>query len=348
MEAAAVAGRGGLLAQARPGRRAARARTWGHGVGVGVGPAQPVARRRRLLVGVASPEVGETLPAPSLGDGAVAMEEMDEEDVAAAEALPPPPPDVPVSTVRVKFVLQKQCAFGQQFLVVGDDPAIGLWNPGKAIALDWSEGHVWTARTDLPANKVIEFKFLLRDASGHVRWQHGANRALQATETPNTLVVHEDWDHAKKQEVLEEEDLLIGEEEVGLSGELAGSNGAMVAHRLQTDENLETNKSSVVANDPLDEEMVGANGTNEPQIILEKDQKILDELYQRADTAPQNGNASSDYQAGENDDDTITSQEGAAVANRSISIFESDLSWARKALHQLLRSLGFQIGTTRT
>jgi len=50
-------------------------------------------------------------------------------------------------TVRVKFVLKKRCAFGQQFLVVGDDPALGLWDPSKATALDWSEDHVWTAKT---------------------------------------------------------------------------------------------------------------------------------------------------------------------------------------------------------
>jgi hypothetical protein len=50
-------------------------------------------------------------------------------------------------TVRVRFVLRKQCAFGQQFLVAGDDAALGLWDPAKAISLVWSEGHVWTANT---------------------------------------------------------------------------------------------------------------------------------------------------------------------------------------------------------
>jgi hypothetical protein len=56
-----------------------------------------------------------------------------------------PSPDL-ANTVQVKFVLQRQCAFGQRFLVVGDDPALGLWDPTKAAALEWSEGHVWTAR----------------------------------------------------------------------------------------------------------------------------------------------------------------------------------------------------------
>ena len=58
----------------------------------------------------------------------------------------------PVKTVRVKFVLQKQCAFGEQFLVVGDDPALGLWDPTQATALDWSEGHVWTVKKVVAPN----------------------------------------------------------------------------------------------------------------------------------------------------------------------------------------------------
>ena len=49
-----------------------------------------------------------------------------------------------MNTVSVTFVLEKKCAFGQRFLVVGDDPALGLWEPARAVALDWSEGHNWT------------------------------------------------------------------------------------------------------------------------------------------------------------------------------------------------------------
>ncbi|KAL6616404.1 hypothetical protein ACP70R_038674 [Stipagrostis hirtigluma subsp. patula] len=357
METAAVVCRGGLLAQALPGRRArARARAWGWGHGVGA--AKPVARRRLL---VASIGVGEPLPAHSLDEEVMAMEmEVDEDnDVASAETLPPPDgasstavraqsQTVPAKTVRVKFVLQKRCAFGQEFLVVGDDPAIGLWNPAKATALDWSEGHVWTAKTDLRANKLIEFKFLLRDASGHVLWQHGANRTLRTTETPNTLVVHEDWDHAKKPIVSEEEELSIAAEDVILAGDLAGSNGAMLAHAFQTDQILETNVSVAVADASVHGEISGPNETKQSQFILDKDQKTIDDFGGTTNMAPQNGNPSADYDAGKNDDDAALSQEGLVLANRSTSIFRNDLAWARKALQRLLRSLGFQIGTTRT
>lgn len=47
-------------------------------------------------------------------------------------------------TVHVKFHLLKECVFGEQFLVVGDDPMFGLWDPESAVPLNWSEGHLWT------------------------------------------------------------------------------------------------------------------------------------------------------------------------------------------------------------
>lgn len=48
-------------------------------------------------------------------------------------------------TVHVRFQLQKECMFGEQFLIAGDDPMFGLWDPKCAIPLNWSEGHVWKA-----------------------------------------------------------------------------------------------------------------------------------------------------------------------------------------------------------
>lgn len=50
----------------------------------------------------------------------------------------------PTKTMHVKFQLQKECSFGQQFLIVGDDPMLGLWDPSSAIPMDWSDGNVWS------------------------------------------------------------------------------------------------------------------------------------------------------------------------------------------------------------
>jgi hypothetical protein len=137
-------------------------------------------------------------------------------------------------------------------------------------------GHVsltrsFTSGQDLPANRSIEFKFLLRDASGHAHWQHGANRTLRiTTETPNTVVVHEDWDHGNKQKVSEEEELSIGED-VMFPEDLAGTDGASAipADNPEKHQNVETDSdrsAAVVAHAPPQQEMVAANGTGQPQV----------------------------------------------------------------------------------
>lgn len=34
--------------------------------------------------------------------------------------------------------------FGEHFLLVGNEAVIGMWNPSKAIPLNWSRGNIWT------------------------------------------------------------------------------------------------------------------------------------------------------------------------------------------------------------
>uniref|UniRef100_A0A0D9V7Z0 CBM20 domain-containing protein n=1 Tax=Leersia perrieri TaxID=77586 RepID=A0A0D9V7Z0_9ORYZ len=375
MEAAvAVVCRGGGL---RPGgTRAGR-----HGVGVVAGgsPAPAAARRRALLVA----SLGEPLTAQSsssLGEGAAVHEtpascsdslissllkpsespdqavQVDDEEAVSTETLPPPD-NAPTKTVHVKFVLQKQCAFGQRFLVVGEDPALGIWNPVKAAALDWSEDHVWTVKKELPADRSIEFKFLLQDPSGHVHWQPGPNRILHLTDTSNTLVVCEDWDDTKNQQVSEE----IGDADVILSG----TSGVFQEDELQLGEEQETDKG--VTTEDVDgvklavvedayREMMGSNDGIQPQLALDKHHKIPDEFSGKANIVGQNGNhpaAGADDYSGRkssNGEDAILHKEGEPVQNRPglASVLKNDMAWATKALHQVLRSLGFQFGTTKT
>lgn len=46
--------------------------------------------------------------------------------------------------MHVKFQLKKECIYGEEFLLVGDDPALGSWNPSNGVPLTWSDGHKWT------------------------------------------------------------------------------------------------------------------------------------------------------------------------------------------------------------
>ncbi|KAI3992633.1 hypothetical protein MKX01_007955 [Papaver californicum] len=112
-----------------------------------------------------------------------------------------------LKTVRVKFQLIKMCLFGQQFLVVGDDAIFGVWDPSNAIPLKWSQGHLWTAELDVPIDKAFQFKFILKDPTGAVKWQPGPNRVFQTWETNKTIVVFQDWDVVGLQMISEEEPL---------------------------------------------------------------------------------------------------------------------------------------------
>ncbi|MCO5578186.1 hypothetical protein L7F22_032024 [Adiantum nelumboides] len=93
--------------------------------------------------------------------------------------------------VKVKFVLEKRCEFGQHFNVVGDDELFGAWNPEASIPMQWSEGHIWTTEMEVFAGKRVEFKVILVGGESGVDWQPGPNRVLETSEASTFPVVLE-------------------------------------------------------------------------------------------------------------------------------------------------------------
>lgn len=59
----------------------------------------------------------------------------------------PPPPPV-------------QVAFGEHVSVVGSDESLGGWEVARGPELNWSEGHVWSAVVEVPAEVPLEYKFV--------------------------------------------------------------------------------------------------------------------------------------------------------------------------------------------
>ncbi|CAJ1949046.1 unnamed protein product [Sphenostylis stenocarpa] len=123
--------------------------------------------------------------------------------------------------VRVAFELQKDCDFGEQFLIVGDDPMLGSWDPMEALPMTWSEGHVWTAEQDIPAGKSIQFKFILKGKEGDIMWQPGSDRMIHTSETMNRITVCEDWENAELQKIMDEDQLAEPEKESQIESELS-------------------------------------------------------------------------------------------------------------------------------
>ncbi|EFJ24188.1 hypothetical protein SELMODRAFT_415024 [Selaginella moellendorffii] len=134
---------------------------------------------------------------------------------------------------RVKFVLQRQCMFGEHFKVIGGHPALGEWDPRAAIPLEWSDGHNWTTELDVPQGSVFEYKFVLQCQNGWIHWQPGPNRVFSTPEKKPSLVVSQTWDFDAKG--MEDGDATEAREE-----SLSGAEAARGKNMLETEAPQET------------------------------------------------------------------------------------------------------------
>ncbi|XP_024535460.1 uncharacterized protein LOC9637431 isoform X4 [Selaginella moellendorffii] len=134
---------------------------------------------------------------------------------------------------RVKFVLQRQCMFGEHFKVIGGHPALGEWDPRAAIPLEWSDGHNWTTELDVPQGSVFEYKFVLQCQNGWIHWQPGPNRVFSTPEKKPSLVVSQTWDFDAKG--MEDGDATEAREE-----SLSGAEEAREKSMLETEAPQET------------------------------------------------------------------------------------------------------------
>jgi hypothetical protein len=52
----------------------------------------------------------------------------------------------------------------------------------QAPAMEWNEGHTWTLNVQLPVG-AVNFKVVMSEAHGGVRWEQGDNRSMLIPET---------------------------------------------------------------------------------------------------------------------------------------------------------------------
>ncbi|BFG33936.1 hypothetical protein CerSpe_202100 [Prunus speciosa] len=106
-------------------------------------------------------------------------------------------------TVHVQFQLHKECNFGESFLLVGNEPIMGEWNPASAIPLNWSDGNIWTVELDMPVGIAVQYKFILKKITGDLSWQPGPDRILHTWNTKNNIAIAEDWKDSELQKISE-------------------------------------------------------------------------------------------------------------------------------------------------
>lgn len=82
----------------------------------------------------------------------------------------------PMELAAVTFEVQRHVDFGDRLCIVGDAEALGSWDPGNGVAMEWREGDVWTAEVELPLRESIEYKYIVKhEDAREVEWQPGEN-----------------------------------------------------------------------------------------------------------------------------------------------------------------------------
>eukprot|EP00195_Chlamydomonas_chlamydogama_P007774 CAMPEP_0202890744 /NCGR_PEP_ID=MMETSP1392-20130828/1056_1 /ASSEMBLY_ACC=CAM_ASM_000868 /TAXON_ID=225041 /ORGANISM="Chlamydomonas chlamydogama, Strain SAG 11-48b" /LENGTH=364 /DNA_ID=CAMNT_0049574369 /DNA_START=250 /DNA_END=1344 /DNA_ORIENTATION=+ len=86
--------------------------------------------------------------------------------------------------------------YGNSVAAAGSHPVFGAWDPHKAAAMTWTEGHVWTADLSLPVGSKVEYKFIIRKRHDGVDWAPGGNHVFTVPEDALTAEVLDAWGHA--------------------------------------------------------------------------------------------------------------------------------------------------------
>ncbi|GLW74097.1 alpha-amylase [Kitasatospora phosalacinea] len=94
--------------------------------------------------------------------------------------------------VTVNFSENRTTVYGQNVYLVGSTAQLGSWNPANALPMSSASYPNWTLSLTLPASTAFEYKYLVKDASGNVTWESGANR-IYTTGASGTVTLNDSW-----------------------------------------------------------------------------------------------------------------------------------------------------------
>lgn len=85
--------------------------------------------------------------------------------------------------------------------MVGNAAALGEWDPGNAVPMQWTDGHVWvtTVELDLPLSAsdkpdLIQYKYVLMSNGQVSKWESCENRCLYQPSSGYSWVCENIWD----------------------------------------------------------------------------------------------------------------------------------------------------------
>ena len=85
----------------------------------------------------------------------------------------------------MKILFKCYSADGAPVYITGNHPALGEWDPGRAMPMqlqndEQNGGRAWSAVLDLEPGRTIEYKFVKRIDGNGVQWENGWNRTYTA------------------------------------------------------------------------------------------------------------------------------------------------------------------------
>ena len=96
------------------------------------------------------------------------------------------------------YVNNANTQYGSSVYIVGNVEELGNWDVNKAVGPFFNNRKsianypTWFYDISLPSGKKIEYKYIMKDSSGNVIWESGANHKY-STVTQGTGVVVDNW-----------------------------------------------------------------------------------------------------------------------------------------------------------
>lgn len=131
---------------------------------------------------------GPTVVVDGAGSAQLSVAGMDAVAVHVGARLGGTPP----VTVAATFGVNATTAWGQNVYVVGSIPALGGWDPARAVPLSSAAYPTWRGTAALPPSTAFQYKYLKKASDGTVSWESDPNRAA-TTPASGTLTRADTW-----------------------------------------------------------------------------------------------------------------------------------------------------------
>lgn len=99
---------------------------------------------------------------------------------------------VSASAIATTFNVTATTAWGQNVYVVGSIPALGSWDPARAVALSSAAYPTWSGTIALPPSTTYQYKYVKKNADGTITWESDPNRSA-STPSSGTSTRTDTW-----------------------------------------------------------------------------------------------------------------------------------------------------------